>query len=124
MSFPLGKPILVMIAVAALTGVAVLLRPTPPPTDLTVWVFADPHAREYRNLCRSAPHPFPSRISIETVPTLPLNMRLTSLFNTGSTGASPPDVVEIEIASIPRYFRAPAAEVMAHREVPPPSLHV
>src|SRR3954462_3803812 len=111
MSFPLGKPILVMIAVAALTGVAVVLRPAPPPSDLVVWVFADPHARDYRNLCRSSHSPFPSQVSIETVPTLPLNMRLTSLFNTDPTGARPPDVVEIEIASIPRYFRAPADEV-------------
>jgi ABC-type glycerol-3-phosphate transport system substrate-binding protein len=111
MSFPLGKPILVMVAVAALTGVAVALRPAPPPSDLTMWVFADAHAREYRTLCTSTSHPLPSPPRIETVSNLALTMRLTSLINTADAADRPPDVVEIEIASLPHYFRPPADQV-------------
>jgi arabinosaccharide transport system substrate-binding protein len=38
-------------------------------------------------------------------------MRLTSLKNTPDSAQRPPDVVEIEIASLPRYFRVPADQV-------------
>ena len=49
MSFHLGKPVLVMLVVAAASGGALLLRPERPrQTDLVVWVFADSHARAYR----------------------------------------------------------------------------
>jgi arabinosaccharide transport system substrate-binding protein len=110
-TFPLGKPILVMVAVAALAAIAIALRPAPPPTDLTLWVFADAHAREYRSLCATPAQPLPSPPRIETVSNLALAMRLTSLINTAGAAERPPDVVEIEIASLPRYLRVPADQV-------------
>ena len=109
--FPLGKPILVMIAVAAVSGVAISLRPEPQTPDLTVWTFTDAHAREYRDIALTFLHPHPPQLRIETVPAMALNMRLTSLFASGPAGAPPPDAVEIEISSIGRYFRAPPSEV-------------
>src|ERR1700677_1743628 len=47
MSFPLGKTILALVAVAILSGGAVLFHRPPAPADLTLWTFADPHARMY-----------------------------------------------------------------------------
>ena len=50
MQFPLGKPILVMVGLSVVSGALILLRPTPPAKDQSLWVFADSHAREYRAL--------------------------------------------------------------------------
>lgn len=109
--FPLGKPILVMIAVAAASGVAISLRPAPPPADLEFWVFADAHARTYRQLTPAFERQTGLAPRIELVTNMALNMRLTSLVMSGAAGERPPDAVEIEIASIGRYFRAPVNEV-------------
>src|SRR5438067_12095618 len=49
MSFPLGKASLAMIGLAALCAAAMLFRPPPPRADLRLWVFAEPHARMYRD---------------------------------------------------------------------------
>jgi arabinosaccharide transport system substrate-binding protein len=111
MPFPLGKPILVMLGVAAASGVAILLRPQPKPTDLTMWVFADAHARAYRELVPEFERRTRRSARIELVTNLALNMRLTSLIMSADAGERPPDVVEVEIASIGRYFRAPADQV-------------
>lgn len=109
--FPLGKPILVMLAVAAVSGAAISFRPAPPAADLDMWVFADAHARTYRQLAPAFERLTGQAPRIELVTNLALNMRLTSLVMTGAAGERPPDAVEIEIASIGRYFRAPVNEV-------------
>ena len=109
--FPLGKPILVMVAVAAASGAAIALRPAPPPADLEWWVFADAHARAYRDLAPAFERRTGRSPRIELVTNMALNMRLTSLIASAGTGERPPDAVEIEVASIGRYFGVPADQV-------------
>lgn len=117
MSFPLGKPILVMLAAAVASGAAVLLRPAPPAADQRVWTFAEPHARTYRALAPRYETLTGRSVRIDLVSNLALNMRLTSLLsseiarNPPYAGEISPYVVEIEIASIARYFRPPVDEV-------------
>lgn len=111
MAFPLGKPIAVMLVVAAASGIAILLRPERRPADLTFWVFADAHARTYRDLQPAFETKTGDTPRIQLVTNMALNMRLTSLIMTADAGERPPDVVEIEIASIARYFRVPASDV-------------
>ena len=111
MNFPLGKPILVMLAVAAATGTVIALRPAAPRADMRMWVFADAHARTYEQLRPSYERETDLRLAVEHVNTMALNMRLTSLFMSGSAGETPPDVVEIELGSLGRYFGAPVEEV-------------
>ena len=111
MSFPLGKPILVMLIVAAISGVGILLRPEPPKADMTVWAFADAHARTYRDLAPVWQRQTGKSLDVELIPNTALNMRLTSLVMSGPAGERPPDAVEVEIASIGRYFRPPVDQV-------------
>src|SRR5437867_1162706 len=47
MSFHLGKPILVMILIAACSGVIALARRAPKRADLVVWCFAESHVKSY-----------------------------------------------------------------------------
>ena len=50
MNFHLGKPILVLLAVSVITGVATSFHKPPPKADLTLWVFAESHHRTYQPL--------------------------------------------------------------------------
>ena len=111
MDFHLGKPIAVMLAVAAASGAAILLRPTPPEADVTFWVFADAHARTYRDLRPAYETRTGHTLRIDLVTNMALNMRLTSLAMSGDAGERPPDAVEIEIGSIGRYFGVPVEQV-------------
>jgi arabinosaccharide transport system substrate-binding protein len=111
MAFPLGKPIFAMLIVAAVSGAAIALRPEPRPPDLRFWVFADAHARTYQQLRPDFEQRTGRRLDIEHVTTMALNMRLTSLIMSGDAGETPPDVVEIEVASLGRYFGMPVNEV-------------
>src|SRR5688572_7745079 len=111
MDFHLGKPIAVMLAVAAASGAAILLRPAPPEADVTFWVFADAHARTYRDLRPAYEARTGHTLRIDLVTNMALNMRLTSLAMSGDAGERPPDAVEIEIGSIGRYFGVPVEQV-------------
>src|SRR5688572_12274557 len=111
MTFPLGKPILAMLLIAAVCGAAILLRPAPPQADLEFWVFADAHAETYRALRPEFERQSGRTLHVDHATNLALNMRLTSLIMSDDAGQRPPDAVEIEIGSIGRYFSAPADEV-------------
>ena len=111
MAFRLGKPILAMLAIAFVCGVVIALRPAPMPAELEFWVFADAHAATYRALQGEFERSVGKSLHVDHVTNLALNMRLTALLMSGDSGQTPPDAVEIEIASIGRYFRAPADEV-------------
>jgi len=113
-----GKPIRLMVFLAAASGLGILARPQPRQTALTMWVCADTNARTYRD-----PQPgggpslmdqFEARtgnsVVVDLIAFRGLDARLTSLFMSQSDAAVP-DVVEIEIGSVGKYFRAPIDEV-------------
>jgi arabinosaccharide transport system substrate-binding protein len=119
MSFHLGYPILILCLLAAATGVVVESRPAPVHHDLNVWVFSDDEADAFR---RPAPDGSPSLLdrftheshesaAVGLVAQRALDARLLSLFMSGSTTASVPDLVEIDLASVGKYFRPPVADI-------------
>ncbi len=120
MTFPLGKPILVMILVAIASGAVVATRRPAPPADLRVWVFADSHARAYRgNSPTGSPGSLVDRYRqrtgqsarVELIASRALDTRLVSLFTATSAPRDLPDLVEIEIGSVGKFFRPPVDAV-------------
>ena len=120
MTFHLGKPILVMILVALVTGATVVLRPAPPRADVTIWVFADSHATSYRGtpgtprertLAGQFEQMTGKSVSVKLVHGSALNLRLGAMFDREELDPNQPDVAEIEIGSVGRYFRPPVDEV-------------
>ena len=123
MSFPLGKPILALFVIAILSGSAVLFHHPPAPADLTLWVFSDPHARMYTGTyVTNTPSTGPSllqqfenqtghSVHLDLIALQALDIRLISLFMSGATESGGPDLVEIEIGSVGKFFRAPTDEV-------------
>jgi hypothetical protein len=103
MEFPLGKPILAILSAAVLSGAALLCMPPTPASDLTLWVFADTHARTYRSIQSRFEQETGRSLAIDDVGDS-INIRLTSLFMAGRTGKALPDAAEIEIGIIGCLF--------------------
>lgn len=120
MSFHLGKPILVMLIVATATGAAIFLRPAREErADLVLWVFAEPHAQTYRgspdpsqpSLVESFRHKTGLTTDIQLIGDRAENVRLVSIFMSGMKGPTVPDLVEVEISAVGKYFRPPDEDV-------------
>jgi arabinosaccharide transport system substrate-binding protein len=122
MSFPLGKTILALICIALVSGAVVFFHAPPRQADLTLWVFADPHARMYRGDFRNATttkngsllDQFQKEtghsVRLDLIAREALDIRLISLFMSASPGRGP-DLAEIEIGSIGEFFRTPTEDV-------------
>ncbi len=117
MSFHLGKPILIMLAIALASGAVVAMRRPAARADLTVWVFAQSHADIYRGR-RDGPSLvdlFQAQtgrsLNVNLINSRALDTRLLSLMMSGATGDKVPDVVELEIGSVGKYFRFPPEKV-------------
>jgi len=123
MRFFLGKPILVLVVLAVVSGAVVWLRPPLARTNLVVWCFADSHAKTYRD-----PMPLPgggvgpslleqfekeSGISarVDLIGQRAEDVRLVSLFMSDADGAQVPDLCEIEVNSIGKYFHSEPDDV-------------
>jgi arabinosaccharide transport system substrate-binding protein len=112
MQFHLGKPILVMIVIALLSAIVIARRTTGPrKADLDVWCFADAHYKAFRPLVDQYEKDHNVKINLDIVVTRAMNVRLASLFMTNPTSPDLPDLCELEIGSIGRYFRAPLDDV-------------
>jgi arabinosaccharide transport system substrate-binding protein len=113
MQFHLGKPILVMIVIALLSAIVIARRGSNDhvKADLDVWAFADAHYKAFRPLVDEYEREHHVKVNLELVVTRATNVRLASLFMTNPTSPDLPDLVEIEIGTIGRYFRAPLADV-------------
>jgi ABC-type glycerol-3-phosphate transport system substrate-binding protein len=119
MSFHLGKPILVMIAVGQATGAAILLRAGKEGrADLVVWTFADQHYNAYTqpgpdglSLAQRFARDKRKSVDVKLISNRALNVRLISMFNADLSGPDVPDLVEVEISHIGKYFRPPLDEV-------------
>src|SRR5688572_1520797 len=120
MSFHLGKPILVMIVLSLVCAVGIALRPGKGErADLVLWVFADQHAQTYtvhrdkegQTLVDHFRRKTGLAADVQLIADRAQNVRLVSIFMSGMKGPAVPDLVEIEIASIGKYFRPPADDV-------------
>jgi arabinosaccharide transport system substrate-binding protein len=120
MSFHLGKPILVMIILAAICALGIALRPGDRSrADLVLWVFADAHYQTYcgdadasgRTLIESFEKRTGLSTDVQLIADRAQNVRLVSIFMSGMTGPAVPDLAEIEISSVGKYFRPPVKDV-------------
>jgi ABC-type glycerol-3-phosphate transport system substrate-binding protein len=111
MSFHLGKPILVMLLLAVASGGFILWHRSPPRADLVLWVFTDIHADTYRPILDEFTRQTGKTVSIQTLTTRAENVRLESMFMTGQSEGILPDLVEIEISHVGKFFRPPVDEI-------------
>ena len=111
MQFHLGKPILAMLLITALTGTAVLLRRDPPAKRLTFWVFADSHFTTYRSDLADYEKKTDVSIDLQIVQVHAMSRRLQAAFADGLSGDGVPDLVEMEVGQVGKFFRPPLAEV-------------
>src|SRR6185437_14016162 len=111
MSFHLGKPILVMIVVAlvaaALTGIPAKEKKA----DLTLWVFAEQHRDVYKSILDDFRKQTGVTVDVQLVSATAMDLRLSSLFMTDPTSPELPDLTEIEIGWVGKYFRPPVDRV-------------
>ncbi|HYE21539.1 MAG TPA: extracellular solute-binding protein [Tepidisphaeraceae bacterium] len=120
MAFHLGKPILVMLGISATCAAVLWFRPAAPPRgELLLWVFAEAHARTYGgepdqkapSLLKSFQDKTGLRTDMQLIFDRALGVRLISMFMADMRGPTVPDVVEVEINSIGKFFRPPVREV-------------
>lgn len=117
MSFPLGRSVAVLAVLAAATGAWQLASPAGTRADSTVWCFAENHARTFRDpLGPGQPSLIDlyqkrtgRSVGVELVNARALDARLLSLLATPAGVV--PDLVEVEINSVGKYFRGPAVSV-------------
>ncbi len=114
MSFPLGRPVLVLAIVAVATGVALLARRPRPAADLTVWTFTPADAAADRAAADAFARGTGHTARVDLVAAAAIDVRLESLFMAGprpAAGAAGPDVVELEVGSVGKFLRRPPADV-------------
>lgn len=111
MNFHLGKPILVLLAIAILSGGAILLRPEPRKAQLTVWVFADAHYKAYLPLVEKFGKQHNCTVNLKIVNQRALDVRLLQMFMSDPTSDQLPDLCEIVIGSIGKFFRPPMKDI-------------
>jgi ABC-type glycerol-3-phosphate transport system substrate-binding protein len=112
MRFALGRPILTLMLAAAASGLAIWRRPATPRADLIIWSFAeDPAGGERASLLQQFRAWTGLTASISVTGQAAENIRLASAFMSGSSGASVPDLCEIEINSIGQFLRPPIDDV-------------
>jgi arabinosaccharide transport system substrate-binding protein len=111
MSFHLGKPILVMLIIAVITGAVALTRPNQKKADLTLWVFADSHYKTLEKLVPAFRDRTGLSVNLNLVSGQAMDLRMSSLFMTNPTSEQLPELVEIEIGWVGKYFRPPIDEI-------------
>lgn len=111
MTFRLGPPLLVMAIVAVVSGGVVARRADAPRPGLVMWVFAESHAVAYRSLLPAFEARTGQRVAIELMTGRAEDARLQSMFLSGHAGDALPDVVEIEIGAVGKFFRPRVADI-------------
>jgi len=119
MTFPLGKPIALMILAALASGLFIASRGSRDRADLVVWTFADNHARTYRGdgtntgptLVSIFRHNTGQSVDVKLIGGQATNLRLNSIFDNADSITDVPDLVEIEISNVGQFFRPPVSQV-------------
>jgi len=115
LAFHLGKPIAVMVVLAAASSLVLLARQKPGRADLVLWTFAESHARSFRGDSTTTGPTLVDQFKAATGKSVDvvlmnnnaMNIRLNAMFDRAARDQAGPDLVEIEIGSVGRYFRPP-----------------
>ncbi len=108
-----------MLAASLIGGMIVASRPTPPHAKMVAWIFAESHQRSYTgdsNSVGETPAHKYTRITGNSLEVVQMNIRaedvrLLSIFNTHGRGQFVPDVAEVEISKIGKFFRPPLSDI-------------
>lgn len=121
MAFHLGKPILVMSLLGVAAGVIGFVSiKRSDRADIELWTFAESHWRAFSGVGLKEGQPFPKRdfeietgktVAIKLVQGRALNTRLSMQFMGDIKGEEVPDLVEVEISNVGRFFRPPVSQV-------------
>src|SRR3982751_3947733 len=111
MSFHLGNPILVMLIMALGCGAFVMRQPPQPKEQLIFWTFADAHAQTYRTIIDQFEKENNVKVDIQNVSLRAETIRLESMFMSDQSGRILPDLIEIEVGNVGRFFRPPVDEI-------------
>lgn len=126
MAFHLGRPILVMIALAGVAAVANALKPAPPKRDLEFWLFSYLHADTFRGKATTQPSAQPStqptlveifekrenrRVDVRLINMRAIETRMLSLMMSDAKGETVPDVFSIDVSSVGKFFRFPPDKI-------------
>lgn len=107
MPFTPGRPLLVLLVLALVSGAVIALRPTPPRATLTYWIFAEAHRHELTPILDGFAHERGITYDLDLVAGNALGTRLESLFMSQARGPQVPDLVHVEIHQVGRFFRPP-----------------
>lgn len=107
MSFTPGRPLLVLLVVALVSGVLVALRPTPARATLNYWIFAEAHRHELTPILDGFARDHGITYDLDLVAGNALGSRLESLLMSQARGPQVPDLVNLEIHQVGRFFRPP-----------------
>ncbi len=108
MPFTPGRPLLVLLVLALVSGAAVVLRPTPPRATLNYWIFAEAHRHELTPILDGFTRERGLTYDLDLVTGSALGTRLESLFMSQARGPQVPELVNLEIHQVGRFFRPPA----------------
>ncbi|HTW95839.1 MAG TPA: extracellular solute-binding protein [Tepidisphaeraceae bacterium] len=111
MTFGPGKSVLLLTILALASGMAILLRPAARGAQMHVWVFDGDDQAAYRSVVGQFARQTGETVAIDLLGLRPLDLRLVSLFMSPGSKADVPDLVEIEMSSMGKYFRPPANEI-------------
>jgi arabinosaccharide transport system substrate-binding protein len=112
MPFHLGKPILVMLAIALVSGLILLVGHKPTArAELTLWTFTYIHADTYRSIRDDFERATGNTLDVQLISSRAENVRLESMFMSGRKGNGLPDVVEVEINQVGKFFRPPLDQI-------------
>jgi arabinosaccharide transport system substrate-binding protein len=107
----LGKPILLMILAAFVSGGVIATRQPTRKKDLVLWTFTDLHAETYRSIIPEFERMTGKTVDIQLINGRALPARLEAMFMGDVRGGPLPDLVEIEIGWVGRFFRPPVDDV-------------
>jgi len=100
-----------MLCLSVASGVVVAVRRGPAKADVRLWLYSEEHARAYREVLPAFSAQTGKSVGLDLIPQQSLNTRLVSLFMSGRTEGELPDLVELEIADVGKYFRPTVNEV-------------
>src|SRR5262249_31143903 len=108
-SFPMGRAPLVMIFLFAIAAPFVLSRPHPAKSQLDFWVFAQTHYDEYTKRVPDFEKLHPgTHVRVSLLLSAVLRDKLNAAF-LSETAA--PDLAEIEIADVGRFFQGRTSDI-------------
>ncbi len=111
MSFHLGKPILVMLVVALVSAALTGIPSKEKKADLTLWVFAEQHRNVYKSVLDRFYAETGVTVDVQLVSAQAMDLRLNSLFMTNPTSPQLPDLTELELNWVGKYFRPPVDQI-------------